>query len=100
MGRKKQGWDVSAVVWIDACTKITDEGHIGTVPMISLGVACPREEDEEIHIAHDISADTGGKQCLTTSVPLVGMKARVIYLARLPIPPEFEKYWNRVHESS
>lgn len=100
MRKKGEGWDVSAVVWVDASTRLTHEGCKGTVPMVSFGVACVREDDEEVHVVHDLSAEEGGKEGAVSSIPLVGMKARVIYLARLPVPPEFANYWDKVSRES
>jgi hypothetical protein len=92
MSKKCEGWDISAVLWEDACTSLDDPGQ-GTIPTLSFGVAVPDKRRRVIRVVHDFTAMEGGHPGALTAIPRRGMVSRVIFLARLPIPDEFKRYW-------
>jgi hypothetical protein len=95
---KRDGWDISAVLWEDACTSIDNPGQ-GIVPTLSFGVAVPDGKRRAVRVVHDFTALAGGSPGVITAIPRRGMVSRVIFLARLPIPEEFKKYWGECESS-
>ena len=93
MSKQRESWTISAVVWHDACTGI-DDPDTGTVPTISLGIVAPDKKRHLIRVVHDLTAMHGGTPGALTAIHKAGMGARVIFLAELPIPPEFKEYWD------
>ncbi len=94
MIKDREFWDISAVVWHDACTSI-DDPSIGTVPTISFGVVAPDKTRGLIRVVHDLTAMHGGSPGALTAIHKAGMATRVIFLAKLAIPAEFKEYWDR-----
>lgn len=98
MARQKDGWDVSAVVWEDACTSIEDP-TIGTVPTISFGIVVPDQKRRLVRVVHDITAMNGGSPGALTAIHQHGMAVRRVFLGRLAIPDEFRKYWGESEDN-
>lgn len=92
MTRKSDGWDVSAVLWLDACTSVGDPRQ-GVVPTLSFGVVAPDKKRGIIRVVHDITALHGGSAGSHTAIHVKGMATKVIFKTRLLIPPEFRQYW-------
>lgn len=93
MSKKPEGWDVSAVLWLDACTSIGDPRQ-GVVPTLSFGVVAPDRKRGIIRVVHDIAALHGGSAGSHTAIHCKGMATRVLLKTRLVIPEEFKKYWS------
>jgi hypothetical protein len=93
MGKKPEGWDISAVLWEDACTSI-DDPRQGVVPTLSFGVVAKDRQRRVVRVVHDLTAMHGGVAGALTAIPKVGMRVKVIFLARLPVPEEFRDYWS------
>lgn len=94
MAKRVEGWDVAAVLWTDACASM-DDGTVRPAPMLSFGVPVWDKAHKFWRVVGEISAIRGGCPNMTTAVPQ-GMRPRVIRLARLPVPPEFQAYWKAV----
>lgn len=98
MARNRANWVVSAVLWEDACTSLDDPGQ-GLVPTLSFGVVVPDKQRKVLRVVHDLSALEGGYPGALTAIPKRGMTVRTIFLARLPVPEEFKKYWSGALET-
>jgi hypothetical protein len=99
MSKKRDGWDISAVLWQDACTSI-DDPRQGVVPTLSFGVVVPDRQRGIIRVVHDLNALAGGSPGALTAISKRGMVVRRVFLARLPIPEEFKKYWDDLCEQN
>jgi hypothetical protein len=94
MTKKLEGWEVSAVLWIDACADM-DDVLVRPVPVLSFGVVVPSEDRKFKRVVAEITGIRGGSGAMVTAIP-PGMSPRIIKLAHLPIPEEFQDYWNKI----
>jgi hypothetical protein len=93
MASNRSYWKVGAILWEDAASAYNP--MVVPCPVLSFGVPLWDKEGKFWRVFHDLYADGGGMPDSTTAVPR-GMSPKVIALAKLPVPEEFKKYWERL----